>query len=134
MDPNRSSAYQNLPISPNIAYLDAGMADLDVNFGEEASSSSSNQYDSAHSLDHELSSDLAISPLEDYDLTSQETAMLLLGPHGADLTASRLIPDLSLSEGKPTVRWRLQVMNYPVYCLLHYSMNGFSLVIGRKHL
>jgi hypothetical protein len=119
MDPNRSSPYQTLPISPNIAYLDAGMADLDANFGEGTSSSSSNQYDSAHSLDHGLSSDLAISPLEDYDLTSQETAMLLLGPHGADLTASRLIPDLSLSEGKPTVRWRLQVMNYPEFTVCY---------------
>src|ERR1700749_1142549 len=107
MDPNRSSAFQNLPLSPNIAYLDARMADLDANFPEETSSSSSNQYDSAPSLDHELQSDLAISPLGNYDLTSnltsQEAAMLLLGSHGTDLTASGLIPDLSLSEGKPTV-------------------------------
>jgi hypothetical protein len=95
MGPKKRASSKKAALSPNIAYLNTEMANLGVDLSGAGSSS---QYQtSLPQMEQDLS---AMSPLGNFDLTSVERAMLLLGSHETDLATSGLVPDLNLSDGK----------------------------------
>jgi hypothetical protein len=100
MGPKKSSSSKKAALSPNIAYLNTEIANLGVDLSGAGSSS---QYQTPiPQLEQDLS---AMSPLGNFDLTSVERAMLLLGSHETDLATSGLVPDLNLSDGKLFLRY-----------------------------